>query len=50
VTVLDVVPTHELGSPAACCIEVVEAARRERRPVLRGAKQALDERVVVADA
>jgi hypothetical protein len=48
VTMLVVVPVHESTRPCSCGLEVGKADGRELRAVLRGAKQALDEGVVVA--
>ena len=40
-TMLEVVPVHETGSPGAGSIQVLEACGRKLRPVLRGAEQRL---------
>ena len=46
VAMVEVVPTHEVGCPASRLVQIVEAARRELRPVLGGAEQALGKGVV----
>ena len=49
VTMLEVVPVHERGSPDTGCAQIIETRGRELRPVLRGAEQRLGVGVVVAD-
>jgi len=50
VAMIEVVPTHEIGGPGACLIEVNEAFGGELWPVLGGTKQRLGIGVIVADA
>lgn len=48
VTVINVVPTHELGCPGTGFVQSPRAPRRELRAVLGRAEQRLGKRVVIA--
>lgn len=50
VAMLVVVPTHEVCSSLTCVLQIDEAARRKLGSILRRAKQAFHEGVVIAHA